>query len=145
MTAKDFFTIDQQKQIQAAIAEAEMNTSGEIRVHIDNSCKGDVLDVAADIFKNLKMHETALRNGVLIYLAVKDHKFAILGDKGINEKVPANFWSEVRDLMQAKFQQGQFTDGLSQGLQMAGQKLKEHYPRETHDSNELSDEVTYGN
>ena len=87
MSAKKFFTPDQQKSIQKSIANAELNTSGEIRVHIDDKCKEAVLDKAADTFHMLKMDKTDLRNGVLFYLAVSDHKFAILGDKGINEKV----------------------------------------------------------
>jgi uncharacterized membrane protein len=144
MDAKNFFTVDQQQQIQRAIAAAEMNTSGEVRVHIDNTCKGDPVDAAAEVFKKLKMHETALRNGVLFYLAVKDHKFAILGDKGMNEKVPHGFWDEIRDRMLDNFKKGLFTEGLSEGIHMAGDKLKEHFPRHEQDNNELSDEVTFG-
>lgn len=91
MHIKNFFSTAQQKIIVQAIADAEKNTSGEIRVHIDKKCKGEVLDIAADFFKSMKMHETALRNGVLFYLSIEDQKFAILGDKGIHEKVPTNF------------------------------------------------------
>ena len=95
MSARNFFTSEQQKSIQQSIANAELNTSGEIRVHIDDKCKGDVLDAAANMFHKMKIDKTELRNGVLFYLAVSDHKFAILGDKGINEKVPENFWANI--------------------------------------------------
>jgi uncharacterized membrane protein len=144
MTAKDFFSEEQKQRIRKAIEEAENNTSGEIRVHMENTCKGEALDAAADIFKSLKMHETALRNGVLIYLAVKDHKFAILGDKGINEKVPADFWESTRDAMLTEFKAGRFTEGLCTGILQAGEKLKTHFPRNSDDVNELSDDVTFG-
>ena len=94
MKASSFFTKEQQAQILASVKEAEMETSGEIRVHIETSFKGDVLDRAAWVFKKLGMHKTAERNGVLFYLAVKDRKFAIIGDAGINAKVPAGFWDD---------------------------------------------------
>ena len=87
MDIKTFFTDIQQKSIQLAIENAELNTSGEIRVHLDSRCKGDSVKVATSIFEKLKMHETELRNGVLFYLAVEDRKFAIIGDKGINDAV----------------------------------------------------------
>lgn len=143
-TAKTIFTQTEQDQITAAIREAEMNTSGEIRVHIESSCKGDVLDQAAYIFKKLEMHKTELRNGVLFYLAVKNRKFAILGDAGINLKVPENFWDETKDLVLSEFQQGKFADGLSKGIQLAGHQLKKHFPHQEDDVNELSDEISFG-
>ena len=124
MGVKKFFTKDEQNLIKQAIAKAELNTSGEVRVHIDNKCNGDVLDVAANQFKKLDMHKTELRNGVLFYLSVSNRKFAILGDKGINEKVPANFWDIIRDEMAIHFKQNNFVEGLSKGIAMAGEKLK---------------------
>ena len=145
MGAKKFFTKDEQNLIKHAIAKAELNTSGEVRVHIDNKCNGDVLDVAANQFKKLDMHKTELRNGVLFYLSVSNRKFAILGDKGINEKVPANFWDIIRDEMAIHFKQNNFVEGLSKGIAMAGEKLKIHFPYQSNDINELSDEVSYGN
>ena len=145
MGAKKFFTKDEQNLIKQAIAKAELNTSGEVRVHIDNKCNGDVLDVAANQFKKLDMHKTELRNGVLFYLSVSNRKFAILGDKGINEKVPANFWDIIRDEMAIHFKQNNFVEGLSKGIAMAGEKLKIHFPYQSTDINELSDEVSYGN
>ena len=144
MSAKKFFTKEQQDAIVKAIANAEHNTSGEVRVHIDDECKEDVLDAAAKVFHKLKMNKTALRNGVLFYLAVADRKFAILGDKGINEKVPADFWDNIKETMLAHFKQTQFTEGLSKGIEMAGEKLKVHFPLQKNDINELSDEISFG-
>lgn len=143
MSATKFFTKEQQEAIVQSIANAELNTSGEVKVHIDNKCKGDVLDVAADYFKQLKMHETELRNGVLFYLSVDDHKFAILGDKGINEKVPHDFWDHIRDVMLSHFKQKQFTEGLCKGIEMAGEKLKVHFPYNKADANELSNDMSF--
>jgi len=145
MSASNFFTKEQQETIKQAIARAEMNTSGEVRVHIDEKCEGDVLDVAAAHFKRMEMHKTAESNGVLFFLAVADHKFAIIGDKGINEKVPADFWDQIRDTMLQHFKQQQFTEGLSKGIDMAGEKLKLHFPYQSNDTNELSDDVSFGN
>ncbi len=144
MSAKKFFTPEQQLAIQKAIADAEHSTSGEVRVHIDDECKGDVLDVAADVFHKLKMNKTELRNGVLFYLAVSNRKFAILGDKGINQKVPENFWDTIKDVMLEHFKQQQFTEGLCKGIEMAGEKLKSHFPLQSDDTNELSDEISFG-
>jgi uncharacterized membrane protein len=144
MSAKNFFTKDQQEQIVASIAKAEKNTSGEVRVHIDSSCSEDVLDKAANMFHELKMDKTALRNGVLFYLAVDDHKFAILGDKGINEKVPSDFWDHIKEVMLDHFKQKQFTEGLCKGIEMAGEKLKAHFPLQINDADELNNEVSFG-
>lgn len=144
MGIKSFLTNEQQSAIVQAIVEAEKATSGEIRVHVESSCKGDVLDNAAHVFKKLKMHKTALRNGVLIYLAVNDRKFAILGDAGINSKVPDGFWDQVKDTMAAHFVKGDFTGGLTQGILMAGEKLKAYFPIMANDKNELSNEISFG-
>jgi len=144
MSAKKFFTPDQQKSIQKSIANAELNTSGEIRVHIDDKCKEAVLDKAADTFHMLKMDKTDLRNGVLFYLAVSDHKFAILGDKGINEKVPEDFWDNIKIVMLEHFKKQQFTEGLCKGIEMAGEKLKVNFPLQSNDTNELTDELSFG-
>jgi uncharacterized membrane protein len=107
--ASKLFSSGQKAEIVAAIKSAETQTSGEIQVHIESRCKGDVLDRAAEVFKLLKMYQTKDRNGVLVYLAVEDHKFAILGDAGINSVVPADFWESTKDLMLSHFRQGKFT------------------------------------
>jgi uncharacterized membrane protein len=142
--AKKIFSAAEKDAIVSAIMEAEKNTSGEIRVHIESSFKGDVLDQAAFVFDKHKMLETEKKNGVLFYLAVKNKAFAILGDAGINAKVPENFWEDVKSTMQEDFQAGKLAEGLIKGLQMAGQKLKEHFPYQSDDVNELSDDISFG-
>lgn len=144
MKPKDYFTSDQQKQIVDAIEEAELNTSGEIRVHIDLTCKGDVLDQAAKTFALLKMHKTKLRNGVLFYLSIQDHKFAILGDAGINSQVPENFWESTKQAMLDKFKESNLTDGLIIGITMAGEQLKKYFPYKDDDINELDNNISFG-
>lgn len=142
--AKDFFNDDQKDLIVDAIKEAELNTSGEIRVHIENKCKGDVLDRSAQIFAMLKMHKTKLRNGVLIYLAIETRVFAIIGDLGINQVVPTGFWDETKALMLENFKENNFAEGLAKGIILAGQQLKEHFPYQDDDINELPDEISFG-
>lgn len=142
--AKESFTKAEQDQIVAAIKGAEQKTSGEIQVHLENRCKEDVMDRAAHIFKTLKMHETAERNGVLFYMAIKDHKFAILGDAGINAKVPEHFWDDIKDHMLSHFKKGNITSGMSEGIHMAGQQLSQHFPYQKDDTNELSDDISFG-
>ena len=142
--ANKFFTSDQKQQILSAIKDAELNTSGEIRVHIENHCKKDVLDRAATIFATLKMHKTKLRNGVLFYLAIKDKKFAILGDGGINAVTPDDFWDTIKEMMLHKFKDGEFAVGLSSGIKMAGEQLKVHFPYQSDDINELDDDISFG-
>ena len=144
MSIKNYFTEIEKKQIVEAIKEAELNTSGEIRLHVEGSCKADVLDRAAYIFEKLDMHKTELRNGVLFYLAVADKKFAILGDAGINAKVPENFWDEIKETVISHFKLGKHADGLSLGIKMAGEKLKAGFPYQSDDVNELSDEISFG-
>jgi uncharacterized membrane protein len=143
MNASSFFTKEQQSQIVAAIREAENATSGEVRVHIEASCPGDVLDRAAWIFKKLGMYKTKERNGVLFYLAVGDKKFAVIGDGGINAKVPEGFWDDVKELLRKNFLEGKFTEGLSEGIILAGTHLKTHFPHQKDDVNELSDEISF--
>lgn len=141
---KDLFTPEQKQQVVSAIKEAEKNTSGEIRVHIDKNCKEDVLDRAAFLFDLLNMQKTAERNGVLIYIATEDRQLAILGDAGINQKVPLNFWDSTKDLMISHFKQGNFTEGLSKGILLAGEQLQQHFPYHKDDNNELSDDISFG-
>jgi uncharacterized membrane protein len=141
--ASSFFTKEQQAQILASVRSAEDATSGEVRVHIETSCSGEVLDRAAWVFGKLGMHKTALRNGVLFYLAVVDRKFAIIGDAGINAKVPEGFWNNVKEILQKNFKEGKFTDGLSEGIVLAGEQLKTHFPHQSDDVNELPDEISF--
>ncbi len=140
----NFFKKEEEKRIVAAIKEAEGHTSGEIRVHLEKELAGEVRNVAARVFHELEMDQTAERNGVLIFIVPSMHRFAIIGDKGINEKVPANFWEEVRDVMQQHFRQGNFGEGVVEGVRLSGLKLKEYFPRQSDDKNELPDEISYG-
>jgi uncharacterized membrane protein len=142
--ANTIFTKQEKELIKIAILNAELDSSGEIRVHIENNCKQDVLDRAAYLFEKLEMTKTEQRNGVLFYLAVKDQKFAILGDAGINAVVEQGFWDEVKSVLAASFKKGEFTQGLAQGIEMAGKKLKKHFPYHRDDINELSDEISFG-
>ena len=142
--AKDFFNTQELAEIKQAIAEAENQSSGEIRLHLENHCKEEVLDRAAYLFEQLEMHQTKLRNGVLFYLAINDHKFAILGDAGINQKVPEGFWDEIKDRMQAKFKSGNYKEALMEGIEQSGIKLKKFFPLAKDDQNELSDEISFG-
>jgi uncharacterized membrane protein len=143
MTARDFFSTEQQERIVAAVKAAEKETSGEIRVHIEYDCAEDVMDRAAFWFEKLEMHKTELRNGVLIYLAVGNHKFAIIGDAGINNSVPKGFWDSTRDKMLGYFRTRQYTEGLEAGIREAGSQLKKFFPWQTDDINELSDEISF--
>ena len=142
--ASDFFTPQQKEAIKKAIQDAELETSGEIRVHVENNCEGDVLDRAATVFDKLGMTRTEQRNGVLFYVAVKSHKFAILGDMGINAKVPDYFWETTKTLMLEHFKKGQFTEGLVEGITLAGKELKAWFPYQTDDVNELPDDISFG-
>jgi uncharacterized membrane protein len=142
--AKNFFSSEEKEFIKAAINKAEHDSSGEIRVHIENYCKDDVLDRAAFLFEELGIIKTEQRNGVLFYLAVKDKKFAVLGDAGINAVVEENFWEDVKHLMREHFKRGEFASGLASGVSRAGIKLKKHFPYQKADINELSDEISFG-
>jgi uncharacterized membrane protein len=144
MNIQKYFTEENKLQIANAIRVAEMNTSGEVRLHIEKYCKGDALDQAAYVFGKLEMHKTKLRNGVLFYLAVEDRKFAILGDAGINQKVPADFWDKTKELVLSKFSEGNITKGLTQGILMAGEQLKTHFPHLEGDKNELTNDISFG-
>lgn len=143
LSPEKHFTSAQKEAMVAAIQEAEKNTSGEIRIHFENYCKKDVLDCAAQVFAQLKMHKTALRNGVLVYVALEDKKMAILGDAGINAKVPANFWDEIKNRMIEKFRQGQICEGACEAVREIGMQLKKYFPCQAEDKNELPDEISF--
>jgi uncharacterized membrane protein len=144
MDAVNFFSKEEKALIKSAVQEAELNTSGEIRVHIDNRCKEDVMDRAAWWFAKLEMHKTELRNGVLFYLAIKDRKFAILGDGGINAVTGDDFWDEIKEKMLEQFKEENYAEGLKEGILMAGEQLKKHFPHQDDDVNELSDDISFG-
>ena len=141
--ARKILNNEEDRRVVEAIRLAELNTSGQIKVHIENFCRINVETRSLMVFKHLKMSQTKQRNGVLIYLAVKDHKFAILGDEGINNIVGADFWNDVRDLMAAAFTEGRFADGLEQGIMRCGEKLKAYFPHQSDNVNEIPDEISY--
>jgi uncharacterized membrane protein len=139
------FSDEQTARIVDAIQDAERGTSGEVRVHIERTCpKPDVLERAREVFAMLGMHRTEQHNGVLFYLAVDDHKFAVIGDSGIHAAVPAHFWEDTRDVLREHFRAGQFTEGLCQGIARAGQHLKAAFPFHNDDINELPDDISFG-
>ncbi len=142
--AKDLFTEAEQQQVREAIQEAELNTSGEVKIHIERKLKEDVMDRASFVFEKLELHQTKLRNGVLIYLAVESKEFAILGDVGINQKVPEGFWDSTSLIMLEQFKKGDFVGGLIAGIKEAGLQLKAHFPYQKGDINELSDDISFG-
>lgn len=143
--AERLFTQQDKNIIIDAIQRAELETSGEIQVHLESHCKGDVLDRAAEVFELLKMHKTQYRNAVLFYLATDDHKFAILGDAGINAVVSEDFWEKIKEEMVVHFKNGAYTEGLRKGIEMSGLQLKTHFPYEQKgDENELPDEISFG-
>lgn len=135
----------EEKILVEAIAIAEKNTSGEIRVHIEKACKGDVLERAKAVFEKLGMTATEARNGVLIYIAEESHKFAIIGDAGIHQKVGADFWDHSKDLMLQHFKKGAFVTGIQEAVLSCGEALKKHFPYQKDDTNELSNDISYEN
>ena len=139
---EDFLTALQEQEVVEAIRKAEKTTSGEIRVHIEKQTDKNVVKRAAEVFHWLKMDTTALRNGVLIYVAVETHSFAIYGDKGINEVVPTDFWESTRTLIETNFRKGAFVQGLVSGIMKAGEQLQVHFPWKHDDQNELPDEIS---
>ena len=141
---ENFLTPNDEQEIVDAIKKAEKNTSGEIRVHIEASTKLDHYERALEVFYFLEMDKTNQQNGVLIYVAVHDHKFVICGDKGINEAVPNDFWNTTKEIMQAHFKKGDFKQGLIDGILKAGEELKAHFPWQVDDENELSDQISKG-
>lgn len=137
-----FLTELEEKAVIEAIQEAERNTSGEIRVHFERGSELGPIERAQEVFYSLGMDKTKNKNGVLFYVAVDDHQFAILGDEGIDHKVPDDFWESIRDEVIREFKKSDFSEGLRLGILHAGEKLKEFFPYEDSDENELSDEIS---
>jgi len=137
------FNENEQQRIRKAIEEAEQHTSGELRVCVEKNCSEDVLHRAAKYFHKLGMHHTSQRNGVLIYLATADRKFAIIGDKGIDSLVPSNFWDSTKELMLEHFKRGDLVEGLSLGLCLGGEQLAKYFPGEGNKTNQLSDDIAF--
>jgi uncharacterized membrane protein len=139
---EDFLTAKEEEEIINAIRLAEKDTSGEIRVHIEKSTEKEPIERAKEVFCFLKMDETEKHNGVLFYLAVDDKKFSILGDSGINKVVPEDFWNITKDIVIEKFKKGKYSEGLKLGIIQAGDKLKQYFPYQNNDKNELEDSIS---
>ncbi|HKR05742.1 MAG TPA: TPM domain-containing protein [Bacteroidia bacterium] len=144
MNAEKLITPADRDEIKAAIKKAEKVTSGEVRVVIEDTCKADVLDRTALLFHKLKMDQTKERNGVLIYVSVDDHKFAIIGDAGIHKIVKDDFWNKIKEDMAERFRQGHIAEGIIHAIHEAGKALSHHFPCRTDDHDELSDEIFFG-
>ena len=141
---ESFLTTIEEQEIVEAIRLAEDHTSGEIRVHIERTCNGDVDASALQVFSVLKMNNTKHRNGVLIYVAVDDHKFGIYGDEGINNVVAKTFWDDTKTIIETHFKNAYFKQGLVDGVLHAGQQLKKYFPVEDNNTNELSNTISKG-
>lgn len=141
MHQKDFLAQLDQQRIVDAIAHAEQQTSGEIRVHIQPHARGDIRQVAERTFERLGMTRTELRNGVLLFIACEEQRFTILGDRGIDEKVPAGFWDEIAAKLTIRFKAGEFTDGIVEAIHSAGEELRHYFPRAHADVNELANDI----
>lgn len=139
-----FFTAEQQKKVVEAIVAAEKLTSGELKIFIEENCPEDVIERAWAVFDELEMHQTSLRNGVLFYLAHEDHKFAVIGDQGIHEKVNADFWETTKDHLRTHFVNGAFVEGFVQGILEAGEQLQKYFPNDGNTDNELPNEIVFG-
>lgn len=141
---EDFLTADEEQEIIDAIRQAEQNTSGEIRVHLERHATQNPFERATEVFHYLKMDNTRLQNGVLIYVAIDDRTFVIYGDKGINDVVPKDFWNCTKDVMLDHFKSGSFKHGIIEGVLKAGEQLEAHFPWDHGDLNELPDTVSKG-
>ena len=140
---RHFFTEEEKHHIVKAIHKAESETSGEIRVYLGAKGKDEVMKRARKVFEKLGMTKTKHRNGVLIFLSLEDKRFAILGDKGIHEKLPVDFWDGIVKHMSQRFKEDRFAEGIQEAILMAGEKLKRHFPKEPGDVNELPDNISY--
>ena len=141
---EDFLTKEEEQAVVNAIGMAEKETSGEIRVHIEKTTSIDAFDRALEVFHLLEMEKTHLKNGVLIYVAIQDKSFVICGDEGINDLVENDFWDTTKEVMVAHFKNGNFIQGLIDGITKAGEQLKRYFPYEEGDTNELSNEISKG-
>lgn len=143
LNAKNFFSKADEEKVVTAIKEAELNTSGEIRVHIENYCFGNSLTKAEKLFSKLGMQNTKDRNGILIYIAAVSRKIAIYGDKGIHEKLGQKYWDDIVNTIIENFRKEAKAEGLAQGIIECGVQLKHFFPYQSDDKNELNDSISY--
>ncbi len=144
LSAEDLLSTGDLERVREAISRAEARTSGEIRVHLDDTIVDDVMDHAAFVFEELGMFRTQDRNGVLIYVSVAQRRAAVIGDVGIHEKLPNGFWNETLSVILEQFKADRFREGLCMGVERLGEQLRAHFPRMNDDRNELSNEVSIG-
>ncbi|UYZ58604.1 TPM domain-containing protein [Hymenobacter latericus] len=139
-------TPQQEAALVEAIRKAELATSGEIRVHLEEECPTpEPMDRAAHVFGQLGMHRTAQRNGVLFYVAWASRQFAVIGDAGINAAVPDDFWERTKEVVLSYFRRQQYVQGLEQGIQLAGEQLRHYFPHNAAtDQNELDNSISFG-
>lgn len=142
MKQKELLSRIDHKRVEEAIARAEQETSGEIRVHIQPKAGDDIRKVAERTFERLGMTRTAARNGVLLFIASEENRFAILGDTGINAREPEGFWDGIAANLTSRFKAGQFTDGIVEAIESAGRELAVFFPRQKGDVNELTNEIS---
>lgn len=134
----------EENRIVQAIKDAERQTSGEVRVHIaSEKASGNIEERALKTFDKLEMEKTQERNGVLFYIDYRQHQFAICGDTGIHNAVGQTFWEDTERLMETCFRRGDLLQGIVAGITQAGDKLKQHFPYQSNDVNELSNEISY--
>lgn len=145
MSSEQFLTNEQEEQIIEAIARAERQTAGEIRIHIENNCEGEALERAARIFHDLGMDQTQQKNGVLIYIATEDHKAAVYAGKGIHKEVEEGFWDDILDLLIRHFKKNAYEEGIEKAVEKVGKKLKELFPYQKGDIDELTNDISYHN
>lgn len=139
---KKFLSEEQKRRLLLAIQEAEAQTSGEIRVHLQQKCHAEPMAEARKVFEKLGMSNTALKNSILFFLSLEDHHFVVLGDWGIHEKVKDEFWHAIRNRVLDHFNQGEFIEGLEAGIRKCGEKLSAYFPRQSDDQNELDDNIS---
>ena len=142
--AENLLNHKEQNWLVDCIRKAELLTTGEIRVHLEDVADINSYDRAAEVFAALHMHNTNHRNGVLIYVAVADHTFVIYGDKGINDVVSKDFWNDTKNIIQEHFKHGHFKQGLVEGILKAGQALETYFPWHHTDVNELPNDISKG-
>ncbi|MBL7930937.1 MAG: TPM domain-containing protein [Bacteroidia bacterium] len=142
-TAKNFFNEREQQMLIQAIVEAEMKTSGEIRLHLENFCWGDEVKAAKKVFKKLGMHQTKEKNGVLIYIATLSHKIAIVGDEGIHQKLGNEYWQKMVNDLIARFKENKQADALAECIRDCGAQLGKFFPLSADDKNELSNSISF--
>lgn len=140
----NFFSNQESDILVGQIAGIEQNTIGELRIHVEDLCDQDPYQRAVEVFNKLEMYKTVSKSGILIYLATEDKKLAIIGDKGIHDKVGTDYWTKIVVEVKQLFNQKSVFDGVNYGVEQVGKVLIEHFPEHNKPVNELSNEISYG-